>query len=166
MARDQAGWNGYMTSLGFQGQVAGQINANQHQQIGARYDFEKDVAGEYARRGVNEIDTNQEDRGMLRSGDTMRRQGEHGYDTNVTMGRLGLNAAEAHLDADSTLASQQAQYQIQQAQATYTHNQQLAAQAEQDALEAEAAASNAALAGLLGTFSDPSYGRPAIGWGP
>lgn len=168
MAADN-GWNAYMASLGFQGQTAQQINANRHKQIGAEYEFEKGVAEEAGRRGARDINVGQEDRGMLRSGDTMRRQGEHAYDTQVALGRLGLSAANRYLDADSTLASQMAGYQISQASAQYQHNQQLQAEAEQEAWQAEQEAqaeadAQAILDWMAANTPHPGGGSPAEQW--
>lgn len=105
----------YLQAIGFREKEAGRVADMQKGQAGAEYDFARPLVAEQNERNVFDVNSQQEGRGMLRSGDTGRRLENVAFDTEADYGKLALDHQGQMTDIESTLITQMGGYGMDRA---------------------------------------------------
>jgi len=95
----------YLQALGFQEGEAGRMADAYRNQAGRELEFAEPLLQEQYKRNVFDVNASQEGRGMLRSGDTGRRQENAMFDAEASLGELYLGYDRQLLDIENQLSS-------------------------------------------------------------
>jgi hypothetical protein len=92
----------YLAALGFKDEEAGRLKDSASNMATREKDFAQPLLEENYRRGQRDLDYDQESRGVLRSGETTRKQGEMAYDQQASMADLYLQYDKQMLGIEDT----------------------------------------------------------------
>ena len=122
----------WLGTLGFLESNANRSADNQRTQVANEADFARERAGIARDRMIENVGSNFENRGLTRSGEHLRRRAEGLRDSSRQFGAIELDTAGRLAGIDDNLATQLAQYQLQNSDRMFDAEGRRAAQAAAD----------------------------------